>query len=365
MLKSNDIEDIPENSYLTNNMKFKKEKNFTSIIIKRLEPKKDPKNTSLKCFMFIIFLILFFIVLLLITFSLFSESSEDDNKIKICLCSIGKKENRYIKEFVTYYEKLGYNHIYLYDNNDIDDEKFEDVIQDEIKKGFVSIINYRGYRGKEQNPQFDAYEDCYEKNNKNYTWISFFDCDEYLELVPSNLKLKNFFDQEKFKLCEVIKLNWLLYKTKESLYYENISLQKRMITPLFGIRENKHIKSTVRGNLTPNYWSNTINPHTSINNFTTCSSSGMIINSSSPFIDQVEYQYAYLKHYHFRSFEELCLKIKRGRPVPKYKEYRLIFLKSLIEENKNNTEKMNIIKRIFNSTLNSFEFKYFSKFSMN
>jgi len=351
MLKSSNSESTIYNINLNNTLGLKNEIKSEPVVIKELKSKQNPKNIILKCFMFMIFTYFLSLILLLIKFLFFS--SEVDN-YKICICAIGKNENRYIKEFVNYYENIGYKHFFLYDNNDINDERFEDVIQTEIEKGFVSIINYRGYRGKKQNPQFSAYEDCYEKNNKNYTWISFFDIDEYLELVPSNMKAKNFFDQEKFKLCQVIKLNWLLYKTKDSLYYENASLHERMITPLIGIKENEHIKSTVRGNLTPNYWFNCNNPHTSINNLTTCSSSGKIINSSSPFNSPVEYQYAYLKHFHFRSFEELCLKIKRGRPVPNYEKIRLEKIIKLIKENKNNTEKMNIIKRIFNSTLLSF-----------
>ena len=73
---------------------------------------------------------------------------------------ICKLENLYIKEYIDYYKKLGYNHIYLYDNNDIDGERFEDVIQKEIDEGFISIINYRGDIEK---PQYRAYIDCYEK----------------------------------------------------------------------------------------------------------------------------------------------------------------------------------------------------------
>ena len=57
--------------------------------------------------------------------------------LKVCLCVIGKRENRYVKEFVEHYKKIGYNKIFIYDNNEINDEKFEDVIQDEINKGFV------------------------------------------------------------------------------------------------------------------------------------------------------------------------------------------------------------------------------------
>ena len=95
------------------------------------------------------------------------------NVTKVCLCVIGKKENLYINEYINHYKKLGYRHIFLYDNNDINEEKFEDVLKREIKYGFVSIINYRGYRGKLNHPQFDAYYDCYEKNKKNYSMINF------------------------------------------------------------------------------------------------------------------------------------------------------------------------------------------------
>jgi len=106
------------------------------------------------------------------------------SNIMISLCVIGKKENLYVKEFINHYKKLCYNHIFIYDNNDINEEKFEDVIQNENNQHFVSIINYRGYKGKEKHPQFDTYKDCYEKNNKNYEWLSFFDFDEFLDLNP-------------------------------------------------------------------------------------------------------------------------------------------------------------------------------------
>ena len=84
--------------------------------------------------------------------------------IKICLCTIGKKENLYAAEFVNHYKKIGYDKIFIYNNNDIGDEKFEDVLNSQITSNFVEIINYRGYRGQSQSPQRDAYINCYEKN---------------------------------------------------------------------------------------------------------------------------------------------------------------------------------------------------------
>ena len=239
-------------------------------------------------------------------------------KLKVCLCTIGKNENKYIKEFVDYYKNLGFNHIYLYDNNDINGERFEEILYEDTMKKFVTIINYRGYRGKEQNPQIEAYKNCYEKYNLYYDWLSFFDIDEYLYLNPLNLKIQDFLNIKRFNICQIIKINWLNYININSLYYEDKPLQQRMTNPLINFTINKHIKSTVRGNLPNNYWLKAQNPHTSINNYTTCSSSGKIINSSLPFNIPIEHKYAYLKHYQIKSFEDFCLKIKRGRPGPQY-----------------------------------------------
>ena len=97
--------------------------------------------------------LIFFIIKSLIFFNLFIYfiNSINDKKvktIKVCLCSIGKNENLYVKEFINHYKELGYNHIFFYDNNDINGERFSDVLISEIKSCFGSIINYIGFREK-------------------------------------------------------------------------------------------------------------------------------------------------------------------------------------------------------------------------
>ena len=103
---------------------------------------------------------------------------------------------------------MGYNKIFIYDHNDINGERFEDVIQDEINKGFVSIINYRGYKTP---IQLYSYQDCYEKNNLTYNWLSFFDFDEFLELKPKNIKIQNFLNDIRFKNCQNINYIKIIY----------------------------------------------------------------------------------------------------------------------------------------------------------
>ena len=201
----------------------------------------------------------------------------------------------------------------LYDNNNENDEKFQDVLKDEIDSGFVSVIDYRGFRGSKDSPQFDAYYDCYEKYNKDYNWLSFFDFDEFLELTPNNLKINEFLDDERFNDCKCVKINWLLYSDNDLIYYENLPIQTRFITPLYNSSLNIHIKSTVRGKLNINYWKNALNPHTTIHNYKSCSSSGKVVPYNSPFNSPPDYKNAILRHYKTKTIDEYLVKLKRGR----------------------------------------------------
>lgn len=82
--------------------------------------------------------------------------------LKVYLCAIAKRENRYIREWVEHYKSIRVDRIYLYDNNDVDGERFEDVIGDYIDSKYVYVINYRGRK----QCQFDAYNECYEKHGR-------------------------------------------------------------------------------------------------------------------------------------------------------------------------------------------------------
>ena len=144
-------------------------------------------------------------------------------KIKICLCTVGKEENRYIIEFVEHYKRYGIDKIFLYDNNNINGEIFDLILTKYITIGFLEIINKRGYIGKQKS----MFQECYEKNYKIYDWLLFFDIDEYIHL-ENHQNIKYFLINKKFDKCQSIYLNWIIHTDNNLIYYV-IFYNKRII----------------------------------------------------------------------------------------------------------------------------------------
>ena len=148
-------------------------------------------------------------------FLILSLNSFDYKKnIKICLCTVGKEENKYIIEFVEHYQRYGIDKIFLYDNNYINGEIFDLILTKYITIGFLEIINKRGYIGK----QLSMLQECYEKNYKIYDWLLFFDIDEYIHLQKYQ-NIKYFLINKKFDKCQSIYLNWKIHTDNNLIYY--------------------------------------------------------------------------------------------------------------------------------------------------
>ena len=76
-------------------------------------------------------------ILFIILKNLTNKINNEKLNIKICVCTCGKNENKYAREFVEHYKKYGIDKIFIYDNNANNDEKLEDVLSDYINNGYV------------------------------------------------------------------------------------------------------------------------------------------------------------------------------------------------------------------------------------
>ncbi len=123
--------------------------------------------------------------------------------MKVCACCILKMENKYIREWVEHYKSIGCDNVILYDNNDLDGEKLEDVIEDYIDNGFAIIENAKG----KQQYQCIAFRHCFDKYRKNYDWICLLDADELLSCSD----VKTFLNNEKFQSFNCVRVCWRLF----------------------------------------------------------------------------------------------------------------------------------------------------------
>ena len=241
--------------------------------------------------------------------SKFSENQikKEAKAKKVALCAIGRLENQYIREYVMHYQNLGFDKIFLYDNNHDGEEYFQSVIGDFINQGFVELTDFRG----KEAAQMEAYNDCYTKHGAEYDWIAFFDIDEFLHLKGEkdiHLYLNKL---DKF---ECVLVNWMIMTDNGQVYNTHRPLEERFTEPMdydkkggYSFPENNHVKSIVRGGLDVKF----NNPHIPSTLVKCCNANGERVDQSpwTPY----KFDKAYLKHFQYKTIEEwLTNKMKRG-----------------------------------------------------
>ena len=127
--------------------------------------------------------------------------------MKVATCLIARLENKYIREYLEYYKHLGYDKIFIYDNNRPGEERILDEVEDFITSGFAEVIEWPDFTKMSQRR---AYQDCWDKHRDEYDWISFFDSDEYLVLDKFN-DIKDFLNQKCFEKTEGIVVAATIY----------------------------------------------------------------------------------------------------------------------------------------------------------
>ena len=171
-----------------------------------------------------------------------NQLKSDKNNLNIALCTMGKKENLYAKEFLEYYIKLGVDHMFIYDNNDPFTEKIEDVIDKNYKNkiSFYETKKYNIYNQKE------AFTNCYINNLKKFDFFIMVDMDEYLYII--NDTLKSYLTNHVFDKCDFIKIHWENTKDNNLLHYDPRPLFERFKRPYIRSKFIKTNLTTLRIN---------------------------------------------------------------------------------------------------------------------
>jgi hypothetical protein len=205
--------------------------------------------------------------------------------MRTALVCIAKWEDT-IEEWCNYHLKLGFDKIFIYQNDWVCDVKHENV----------EIIDFPG-----KHQQMPAYNHFLKTNRNNFDWAAFFDVDEYLVLKQHN-DIKSFIKD--FENPYGIGINWVYFGSGDQLTIEGD--KKSFISRFFKRGDmNTHIKSIL------NMKCNSImtlphNPNTPL----------LGTNKeyfTGPFNPNGNIEIAQLNHYYHKSLEEWSKLYERGQ----------------------------------------------------
>ena len=263
-------------------------------------------------------------------------------------------ENRYVRDFVEYYQNLGFDKIFIYDNNDVDGERFEDAIGDYMVSGFVETVDYRGRKVV----QLKAYEDCYSKHTSEYDWIAFFDCDEYLTFVDKSAEIHSFLMQDRFLPFHAIHINWMVFGDNDLLDDDGRSVTERFKNPVLPLDfvassyvkdrpMNDFVKTIVRGGVSSFIWSS---PHTIRSNYLRCCNPEAKETSIKSDRQEFVFDTAYIRHYSTKTIGEWVKnKMRRGFPDQLESNWKnSLTLDLFFETNTRTSEKLAYAEHLIN-----------------
>lgn len=173
--------------------------------------------------------------------------------MKIASVTLTRLGNKYLREYVEYYKKLGVDKMYFYDNNHEDEEPVSAVLQDYVDSNFVEIKKFGNVKGRIQEK---AYQDFYINHGEEYDWICVFDDDEYVTFTNGETSLKNFLSNPIFDDKNGVCFPFINFGDSDIIVNEK---NTRLDVYTKVAREDdvwcySYYKTIIRGNLNVNYY---------------------------------------------------------------------------------------------------------------
>lgn len=162
--------------------------------------------------------------------------------IQSAICTIARNEGDYLQEWITYHLELGFDHIFLYDNNDPGDDSTARLCAGKPWEKRVTLIDYRGRTAA----QLKAYNECFARIRTEFDWVAFIDADEFVTFGEGcpfrriNAYLKS------IREFDVLFINWMYYGDNGQVRQGKEGVTVRFPLPLPDCNENKHVKSIVK-----------------------------------------------------------------------------------------------------------------------
>ena len=154
-------------------------------------------------------------------------------KYNTSICAIAKNEESYLIEWLDHHLNLGFNHVYIIDNND--QSGLREFLSDYLEEGFVTIIDFHNIKPSNQVP---AYEYCLLNYGHESRWMAFIDIDEFIILKQD--KDINTFLNRYLKYPSIL-MNWVMYGSNGQILRQERGVKSRFLQPATEGRELKEM----------------------------------------------------------------------------------------------------------------------------
>jgi hypothetical protein len=209
--------------------------------------------------------------------------------MKVALVCIAKDEDNYIQEWIKYHKEIGFDDIFIYENN----------WRSGINQTNVKTIPFDG-----SCMQLRAYNDFIQKKKGQYDWAAFIDVDEFISLKKHS-DIKKFI-LEHGKIGHGIAINWVIFgnNNHDQVKDNNYSVIDRFTKCLKD--PSGHIKSLLKLSTNKIRMNNCHHP----NNIIVDTNKVLV---SGPFNVNGPTDVIQLNHYLYKTREEYINKCKWGR----------------------------------------------------
>lgn len=163
-------------------------------------------------------------------------------KETVAIIAISRLENDYINEWIEHHLNIGVDHIYIYDNSSLKEEKLSGAIYEKFldKVSVIPAYNKQQY-------QIPAYKDAYQRFGNLYEWLIYIDIDEFIMLQKDN-NIKDFINRFP-KDLETYRMHWQIFGDDDLIDRNRQSSIVNDITTPLKSRYNIQTKSIIKGGL--------------------------------------------------------------------------------------------------------------------
>jgi hypothetical protein len=205
--------------------------------------------------------------------------------MRIALVCIAKNEDNYIHEWVNYHLKLGFDSIFIYEND------WESNINND------KVFKIKSTGVKQQIPSYNHFIQMY---RDEYDWCAFLDVDEFL-VLKKHRTIHQFINDYKDETA--IGINWVFFGDNNLSDISEYSVIKRFT--MCEDKPNEHIKTIVNVKKCNRMWVH--------NHAGNCVDTNYKQINNTPYNPSGPIDVAQINHYFSKTKSEYIQKMNRGR----------------------------------------------------